>query len=135
MDNQRLFLYIALLLVLYLLWTSWQQENVVPQVEQEIIQQEYPNADTLQGDIPVPTEASPIDKPPQATNLTNVTKTEYVRVVTDVFDIGISTRGADIHRAKLLTYPVSIQEPDNPLVLFSDVGRTYISQSGLVHDP
>ena len=135
MDNQRIFLYFALFLVLYLLWTAWEQEKVVPQIEEQIIHQEYPESDKPQGDVPVPAEASPTDRPPQTANITSVAKTDYVRVKTDVFDIGISTRGADIHRAKLLTYPVSVDEPDNPLVLFSDVGKTYISQSGLVHDP
>ena len=135
MDNQRLFLYIALFLVLYLLWTSWQQENVVPEAEQAAIQEQYPDADAVDGDVPVPSEASSMDKPPSVQSLSNVSKTEYVRVVTDVFDIAISTRGADIHRAKLITYPVSIDQPDNPLVLFNDTGRTYISQSGLIHDP
>ena len=135
MDNQRLFLYIALFLVLYLLWTSWQQENSEPQIEQAITQQEPPDENTVDGDVPIPSEVSPIDKLPSTQAISNVAKTEYVRVITDVLDLRISTRGADIHHAKLLDYPIRVDEPGNPLVLFNDTGRTYISQSGLIHDP
>ena len=31
MENQRFLLYTALALVLYLIWTSWQQENEITQ--------------------------------------------------------------------------------------------------------
>jgi len=43
MENQRFFLYASLIVVLYLLWSSWQQQKVLPSINTATpkVQQNY----------------------------------------------------------------------------------------------
>ena len=135
MDNQRFFLYISLLLVCYLLWNNWSQENI-PVVESQPVEQSVSSVATnIENDVPqsAVSTTTPAKLNPSLTN--NVTtQNEYVVVETDVFTLHINTRGADIHRAELKTYPVDNDHKDQPLVLLDNESKTYISQSGLLHD-
>ena len=135
MENQRFFLYVSLLLVLYLLWNSWTRENVPPQEVQSIEQQEATaSTNVTSKDIPQAAQSSSPSKLSAPTAEVITQANNYVIVETDVFKIFINTRGADIHRAELLTYPENLEQPDIPLVLLDDLSKTYISQSGLLHD-
>ena len=135
MENQRFFLYISLLLVLYLLWNSWTRENLPPQEYQSIEQQvATTNTEANSNDVPQSAESSSPSKLSAPTTEVITDANEYVVVETDVFKIYINTRGADIHRAELKTYPVNLEQPDIPLILLDDSSKTYISQSGLLHD-
>lgn len=133
MDNQRFFLYVALLLVSYLLWSSWTRHNAPP-VETQVSQQTTTQQQQqIKNDVPASADAGTPGNV-SSVNTVNETRDEYVTVETDVFKILINTRGADIHRAELKTYPVDIDHKDNPLVLLDNQAKTYISQSGLLHD-
>lgn len=136
MDNQRFFLYISLLLVCYLLWSNWDQYNNPPSEPQVSQQQNNTNPEQqaiAQNDVPASADAtSPASVSSVQTD--NQISDEYVSVETDVFKILINTRGADIHRAELITYPVDIDHQEDPLVLLDNRSKTYISQSGLLHD-
>ncbi len=135
MDNQRFFLYISLLLVCYLLWNNWAQQNM-PVVETQTVQEPVSSiATNIENDVPqsaVTTTTAAKLNPALTNNAT--TKNEYVVVDTDVFTLHINTRGADIHRAELKTYPVDNDHKEQPLVLLDNEAKTYISQSGLLHD-
>ena len=134
MDNQRFILYVGLALVLYLIWNAWQRENLPPAQPVEVETATTVNNQTengLQEDIPEPTGLAPINKSEH--KLTKTVNSQRINVKTDVFAVEIDTRGADIHRVELLAYPVSIEEPEIPLVLLDDRNKTYITQSGLVH--
>lgn len=133
MDNQRLILYVGLALVLYLIWNAWQREHLPPvQISEADPTISSQATNNLQEDIPEPTGLAPTDTTEHKFKTRE--SSQRVEVQTDVFAIEIDTRGADIHRVELLTYPVSIDEPDNPLVLLDDRTKTYITQSGLVHE-
>ena len=135
MDNQRLLLYVGLALVLYLIWNAWQREQLAsmePVIPEQTVSSPAP--ENLQNDIPLPTGLAAVDKKENTLRDTTENKSQRVLVDTDVYSLEINTRGADIHRVKLLTYPVSIDQPDQPLVLLDDRATTYISQSGLVHE-
>ncbi len=143
MENQRFFLYASLIVVLYLLWSSWQQYTVPAAVEIST-QQPALEADSnlssgptaAQQDVPLAIDSSAL-QPKQATETqaTRAVQNEYITVSTDVFEIAINTRGGDIHRAQLINYPQQLDTPDQALILLDDVKKTYITQSGLVHDP
>ena len=136
MDNQRFFLYISLLMVSYLLWSSWSRENT-PIVEAQPTEQvASTNAANIENDVPQSmssTTTTPAKLSPGSINNIEV-QNEYVVVETDVFTLHINTRGADIHRAELKTYPVDNDHKDQPLVLLDNESLTYIAQSGLLHD-
>ncbi len=135
MDNQRFFLYISLLMVSYLLWSSWSKENA-PIVEAQLTEKQLasPSAN-LESDVPqsASTNTAPTEVTPSLSNRKEV-KNDFVVVETDVFTLHINTRGADVHRALLKTYPVDNDQKDVPLVLLDNESITYISQSGLLHD-
>ena len=134
MDNQRFFLYISLLFVLYLLWSSWTQHNAPP-VETQVAQgQTTEQQRTIENnDVPAAADAN-TPSTVSSVKPTRITADEYVTVETDVFKLLINTRGADIYRAELKTYPIDIDQPENPLVLLDNEAKTYITQSGLLHD-
>jgi YidC/Oxa1 family membrane protein insertase len=140
MDQQRPLLYFALLFLSYLIWTAWMEDHaptpIIPQVSTTTGVQSTPNMATgtsaTQSDIPagvatvaatpttaVPTEAIAADQ------------TTEIHVKTDVLDIVISTIGGSIIQADLLTYPVSLEEKDNPVRVL-DRSKAYAAQSGLI---
>ncbi len=140
MDNQRFFLYIALAFLLYLIWLTWQQEQAPPTPVAQQTETQVVETDTL--------DTQDFDDIPDASNNTNIshepietthvqkqlTKSQLVRVKTDVLDLLIDTRGGDIRELDLPTYPVSLEKQDQPFRLLYSEDQTYIAQSGLRHD-
>lgn len=56
-----------------------------------------------------------------------------VTVMTDVYHMRIGLRGAGIIKAELVKYPVSLDKPDQPLVLMDETNQLFfITQSGLL---
>ena len=141
MENQRFFLYASLIVVLYLLWSSWQQFTTPAAVDISMQQPATGTASstgsiTTEQDVPLAIDSSALQ--PQPTSQPQITRTvqnEYITVTTDVFQIAINMRGGDIHRAQLTNFPQALDAPEQALVLLDDVQKTYITQSGLVHDP
>ena len=136
MDNQRLLLYFSLALVLYLIWQAWQRDygpKTIP-VAQAPVTESTQAPKSPPKDLPEATEVPQIQeaKPEVARKQRPISA--RIRVITDVLDVEIGTRGGDIVRADLLAYPVSIKTPDNPFRLLDDQFRVYIAQSGLIHE-
>jgi YidC/Oxa1 family membrane protein insertase len=143
MDQQRPLLYFALLFLSYLIWTAWMQDHapkpVIAKTSTTAITQSIPNASPSntnsanRSDIPegvataaATTQAVPTDKTPKST------ATE-IHVKTDVLDIIISTEGGSLIQADLLTYPISLEEKDNPVRVL-DRNKSYAAQSGLISE-
>jgi YidC/Oxa1 family membrane protein insertase len=58
---------------------------------------------------------------------------QRVIIANDVLRLTVSTRGAEIRQAELLTYPVSLERKDIPVKLLNEeLSRYFISQTGLV---
>lgn len=136
MENQRFILYASLCLVLYLIWGAWQGEQAVPE-QVAAGQSSFDQQTEWQNDLPEAVEADALTE--QAITQKQELKTtqqqsKVITVNTDVFTIKIDTRGADIHKVELKEYPVSLEEKDTPLVLLDNASKTYITQSGLIHD-
>src|SRR5262245_57536028 len=140
MDNQRVFIWAALALVLYLNYMTWQRDYA-PQaapVTAAQTQSATPTKsppDTLPelpsdaaNDTAPPAKATPA--PEQAVEAPE-TSAGVVRVVTAVLSIDISKRGGDLERADLLKYAQVKNRPDLPVRLFSPNDPRYVAQSGL----
>ena len=140
MDNQRVFLWAALALVLYFNYMAWQGDygpKPVPAASTTTETQSGnggsgASRDTLP-DLPsttpsaatAPNGAAPAGSEPLHADAT------VVRVVTDVLSMDISTRGGELIRADLLKYPVEKNRPDVKVRLFSPNPPLYVARSGL----
>ena len=131
MDNQRLFLFVALSFVILLLWQSW-VEDYGPQ----------PVAEAIDGAPPVTQTDTSEDLPsaPQSVPATNVAlpdtdllkSADAVTVETDVYRIRIDTTGGDLRQADLLDYPATTAADSPPFRLLNDsLPNLFILQSGL----
>ncbi len=140
MEQQRLILFIALSLVLFLIWNAWQRE-FSPQPLTPLTQimgkraSSPPPALTPSPDVPlaetaaVPAAGSPTFMPRNKIKL--VKQGQRIQVETDVFRAEIDTVGGDLRVVDLKKYPVSIHKPDQPFRLMQDgPEELFIAQSG-----
>jgi len=124
MESQRSFLFIALMVVTYLLYSQWQLDNA-PVVKQPVYSQTIETASDSSGDfIPESSDsANPIAK--KITSSANI-----ISIKTDVLSLKINTRGGDIIEAKLLAFETE-QGSDIPFTIMQNGQNKYIAQSGL----
>jgi YidC/Oxa1 family membrane protein insertase len=140
MDNQRIFVWAALALVLWLNYTTWQRDYSPPPIPPAAAQSsstpDAAPADTLpslpsETSASTPQSASPTAPTPEQPVETAESKAGVVHVETDVLSLDISTRGGDLVRADLLKYPLVKNRPDVPVRLFNPTSPLYIARSGL----
>lgn len=139
MDNQRVFIWAALALVLYLNFMAWQKDYAPPPLPTTSAAQtqsangaapaandtlpSLPSSDASTPSTPAATPAVNNEAPPAA---------PVIRVLTDVLSMDISTRGGELTRADLLKYPVEKNRPDVPVRLFSSTPPVFVARSGLL---
>jgi YidC/Oxa1 family membrane protein insertase len=124
MESQRSFLFIALMVVTYLLFNQWQTDNA-PVIEQPAVTQQSTTT-TSNGDF-VPESsatASPLN------NETTAAAATIISVTNDVLALKIDTNGGDIVEAKLLKFDTEQGNGIPFTILRSDTDR-YVAQSGL----
>ena len=91
MDNQRLFLFFALALVLMFIWQAWEQQNTPPPTS--TVPAVGAPAITTPGGVPAPPEQA-ITEQTKAPKITEVLpRGMRIRVSTDVIDAVIDTEG------------------------------------------
>lgn len=148
MENQRLFLFVALSLVILLLYSSWQEQyGPKPPTPAHVSSEVPPGQATPSKPISdasvTPSEDIPAAKPGAVSgggqavssqaDSTVINKSQRITVKTDLLQVEIDTTGGDIRKASLLTYPQKLEQPDKPVVLFNDeLPRLLIAQSGLL---
>ncbi len=128
MESQRSFLFIALMVVTFLLYQQWQLDNAPVQQPQAVNQQtdnSVPSASSGNDDF-VPESSSVATPQPKTTKSTAA----LVNVTTDVLDVKINTQGGDIVEATLLKYETE-QGSKIPFTIMQNGSFTYIAQSGL----
>lgn len=138
MDNQRIFVWAALGLVLWLNYIAWQRDYAPPPVSAPAATATTPSANKAAETLPdLPSSsvlpAAPATAPNASATAETATDTaQTVRVVTDVLDMEISTRGGELQRAELLRYPKVKNQPDVPVRLFNTQDNThFVARSGL----
>ncbi len=135
MDNLRLILFFTLAFLGLMIYQAWQQDYAAP--PKTATEASTPAVQGVPADVPtaevssgVPAAASaPLSdgKPAAAAGAT------VISVETDLLHLEISTQGGTVQRADLLNYPVSLDDPQNKVELFSpDAPELYIAQSGLM---
>jgi YidC/Oxa1 family membrane protein insertase len=133
MGNHRVLLYFTLFFIIYMIWAQWQMDYAPKPAPGAVGQSTQKNGESITTeDIPqaVTTEGGQIVSP-VAKEITS--SSEHIKVVTDVLDVEIDTKGGDILRAVLRNYSVSADEPEEKLVLMTDESVNYhVAQSGLV---
>ncbi len=130
MDNQRLFLFFALAMVLMLIWQAWEQHNAPPPALATTVGTPPPatSPGVPQAPVSQTVEATPILKSAEA-----LVSGARIQVRTDVFDAVIDSQGGDMRELKLRQYPVSLDQPEETFALMRDTGpELFIAQSGLI---
>ncbi len=141
MDNQRVIIWAALALVLWLNYTTWQHdyEPAKPAVATTTASSptvtgnkssqalpELPSDGAVAATTAMPTAPATVSADPGASQATTV----HVR--TDVLDLDISTRGGELVRADLPKYPKVKNEPGVPVRLFNTGSPgLFVARSGL----
>jgi YidC/Oxa1 family membrane protein insertase len=129
MDNQRLFLFFGLAMVLMLLWQAWEQEHAPIPITVTSAPAGSPSSAP---DVPkTPTETTTAVPAPKSAEL--LSRGARIEVQTDVFVAVIDGQGGDLRELALRHYPAAADKPDQPFVLMHDEGsELYIAQSGLI---
>ncbi|MFA6408703.1 MAG: membrane protein insertase YidC [Gammaproteobacteria bacterium] len=132
MNTVRMFLYAILGVVCLLLWNAWQADY--PPTPTPVQSSATNNTATS---IPGNTSSHAVitSTPRQKELVTQIPNKRLISVHTDVLDVSIDTLGGNVVTAKLLKYPVSLEEKSTPVQLLSDSpDKLYIAASGVVSD-
>jgi len=130
MNTVRMFLYAILGVVCLLLWNAWQADYPPTPVKTSVTS----NTATS---IPSNTSSHTVitSTPRQKELVTQIPNKRLISVHTDVLDVAIDTLGGNVVTAKLLKYPVSLEEKSIPVQLLSDnPDKLYVAASGVVSD-
>jgi YidC/Oxa1 family membrane protein insertase len=131
MDNQRLILFVALSVIILLLWQSWEQERRVQAprapTETAAAQREVPRAPSE------PRGAQPKSAGAPTAAIEGPERGARVLVTTDLLRVEIDTLGGDLRALYLLKYPLKLEAPENSVRLLNDAPPDlFVAQSGLI---
>ena len=124
MESQRSLLFIALMVVTYLLFSQWQLENA-PAVEQPSLSQTTSTAQDANADF-VPESSDSTAPLVDAAH----SSAKLVTVTTNTLIIKINTQGGDIVDVKLRQFDTE-QGNGIPFTVLQNGNQKYIAQSGL----
>src|SRR3569623_1988097 len=139
MDNLRLILFVALSVVVLLLWQAWQTDHSPPAktlqtsaVNGAAVPTPAPSspgaAAPAPSATPIPTPAAALPNEQQG-----LVQGQRIRVQTDVLIVEIDTLGGDVRQADLPTYPESVDKPGKPYRLHNDsTPLIFDAQAGLL---
>ena len=133
MDNQRLFLFVALSFVVLLIWQAWMEDYGPAPQEATSTPSATETAALPEGgeDLPM----APVDKPVADTAIPeeiSLKTAEEIVVETDLMRVVINTNGGDLRRIDLLDYPENTEPDSPPFRLLNDsLPNLFVLQSGL----
>ena len=124
MESQRSLLFIALMVVSYLLFQQWQLDNA-PVIDQSTINSTTESImDASKDFVPASSDT------PNLLTKTSASTAHLIDITTDLLSVKINTQGGDIVEVKLLQYETE-QGSNIPFTLMQNSQRKYIAQSGL----
>ncbi|RUM83567.1 MAG: membrane protein insertase YidC, partial [Candidatus Thioglobus sp.] len=125
MNNQKLFLGIAIFLTVFLLWDKWQITHVTDE-NGNVVRKSQITLDTSAQNTDVPminTETTQIDSIDESHGYTTVT--------TDLLTVEISHKGGTIQNAYLNDFPIEKGGEEKFQLLSDKTGMLFQAQSGL----
>lgn len=141
MDNIRLFLVMAWIFIVFLLYQAWQMDYgpkpITPTNTATPSDMSTPST-TTSTELPALSREPPpgMDGADSAQPQKILATASKIYVETDLFKLEMDTLGGDIRRVYLLHYPVSAKTPDQPFRLMNDeLPNLFIAQSGLQPAP
>jgi len=144
MENQRLFIFIALVFLGMMMYSEWERDyapkttgQTAPATTQTSTEQRTSSptvpSPVTANDSTVPS-AVPAPKPEGATisgSQNKLQRDKRIHVRTDFLDVELDTVGGDIRQVKLVKFPVDADTPDQSFVIMTDTGsRLFVAQSG-----
>lgn len=143
MDFRRIFLYAALGVVIYSLWSNWEKDypHVAP-ISETIIEQHtaspssdeqlLPDMHVTDNNASAHKSTEPVSKKASDDQKNGSDLSKTVHVLTDVLDLQIDLRQGDIVQAKLLQYPERVQDKNTPVILLqNNPGERYVANSSV----
>ena len=138
MNTQKIFLFIAIFLTVFLLWDKWELTKTTDENGNTITQTSIVTADSQNNTIDVP-EVSDIPSG-VATNIEDTTplmnesigQGPYTTVTTDLLTLKISHKGGTIISAYLNKYPKELNSEDKFQLISNNIGSISQIQSGLL---
>ncbi len=132
MDTKRIIILAAIAFVAMQLWSAWQLDHgqKAPVSETLSTQNTTIPQEILSGAATHPTDAT-IN--PQVLNLKDSQQENLITVTSDVLNLKIDPRSADIVYASLPKYSTALDKPNDPIVLLTtDPKYQYIAQSTFI---
>jgi YidC/Oxa1 family membrane protein insertase len=139
MANLRPVLIVGLFVLAYMIWIEWQKDygprpqDPAPTSTSGLPAAQAPSTADIPGaaDIPAVRQTTGTPSLPEATQ--GAETVEWVTVTTDVLEVRLDPRGATAAEARLLQYPVDLEQPETKFTLLSaDPARLFLAQSGLL---
>ena len=132
MGNHRVLLYFTLFFIIYMIWAQW-QIAYGPKPEAVAENGAVSQVKTENGVVPEAVSSSSTQPSVSPVEKEVITNSQRIKVVTDLLDVEIDTKGGDILRAVLRDYAEAADKPEDKLVLMTDENINYqVAQSGLV---
>ena len=138
MNTQKIFLFIAIFLTVFLLWDKWELTKTIDENGNTITQTRIVATDSQDNTIDVP-EVS--DVPSAAVTIIedttplmneSIAQGPYTTVTTDLLTLQISHKGGTIINAYLNKYPKELNSEDKFQLLSNNTGSIFQAQSGLL---
>ncbi|WOH36462.1 membrane protein insertase YidC [Thalassotalea fonticola] len=127
MESQRGLLFVALLVVSYLLFNQWQMDNAPIQTPVEVSETtSVPSSNSAESGEFIPAATGEQTSVPQAE-----TKGGIITITSDVLELKVNTQGGDIIAANLLAFETE-QGSGIPMPILTTQGYTFVAQSGLI---
>jgi len=131
MDNQRIFLFAILAVLILMLWSAWESEHrpaIAPAAKQEVPVPVAPATPAAPG-----APATPGKTAAPSPGTARLETGERIQVSTDLLQVEIDTQGGDLRVVELRKHSVSLDQPGTPFRLLDDRGpRIFVAQSGLI---
>jgi len=132
MDNQKLFLVIAIGLTVFLLWNQWEIKQTTDTNDNTVSQTSITafESSNQSSDIPsVATSTVPSSVPSTANGVAN--QSGITTVTTDLLTVEISHKGGTIQSVYLNDYDYALNSAQKFQLLSNDSGNIFHAQSGL----
>lgn len=140
MDKIRIALFAALAVVSYMLLINW-QKDYPPKIytKETIVEQPKEIEEFSERNSLLPNLKDEVKPPPHEAELNKVAADNFYRtqqtinVKTDLLDVAIDLEHGNVVNAKLLNYPVSVENKSTPITILQDnTNQPYTANSSLI---